>query len=223
MKISDKAFKVFVYSGFGVACPILVVTLGMLLAGYHISTEAKFWLWLVALVSLIIMVMALIRILCDFLPVDRLANKIRNHHYTSEVQAALDKIEIEDQKISTSEKIQEENPLKSYFVWQFVNKDYVNQPVFETYQKLFKEKNGGKNVVLAFYCGADTNMNWLISIPTHAEAVRIFGEETVGSKNNYSVQKGNFTPGNLDDKKLSEIRAMKLLMKKILADLQEQA
>lgn len=66
-------------------------------------------------------------------------------------------------------------------------------------------------------------MNWLISIPTHAEAVRIFGEETVGSKNNYSVQKGNFTPGNLDDKKLSEIRAMKLLMKKILADLQEQA
>ena len=113
MKISDKAFKVFVYSGFGVACPILVVTLGMLLAGYHISTEAKFWLWLVALVSLIIMIMALIRILCDFLPVDRLANKIRNHHYTSEVQAALDKKEIEDHKISTSEKIQEENPLKS--------------------------------------------------------------------------------------------------------------
>jgi len=42
------------------------------------------------------MVMALIRILCDFLPVDRLANKIRTYHHTSEVQAALHKKEIED-------------------------------------------------------------------------------------------------------------------------------
>ncbi len=223
MKISDKAFKVFVYSGFGATCPIVVVTLAILLSGYHISSEVKFWVWIVSIIFFAIMLMSLIRILCDFLPIDRLANKIGKRHHTSEVQTTFDKKGIAEQETPTGEETQEENPLKTYFVRQFVNKDYVGQPIFETYQELFKEKNGGKNVVLAFHCGTDANMNWLISIPTYAEAVRIFGEETIGSKNNYSVQKSNFSPGNLDDKKLSEIRAMKLLMKKILADFQEQA
>ena len=107
--------------------------------------------------------------------------------------------------------------MKAYFIRQYVNKAYVDEPVFETYEELFKENSGGKNVVLAFYCGADTNMNWLISIPSYSEAARIFGEDVVGSKNNYSVQKSNLLKEELDDKKLTEIRTMKQLMKKIMA------
>ena len=60
-------------------------------------------------------------------------------------------------------------------------------------------------------------MNWLISIPSYTEAVRMFGEDVVGSKNNYSVQKSNLVKEELDDKKLTEIRTMKQLMKKIMA------
>ncbi len=115
MKISDKAFKVFVYSGFGATCPIVVVTLAILLSGNYISSEAKFWVWIVSIISFAIMFLSLIRILCDVLPIDRLANKIRKRHHTSEVQATLDKKGIEEQKTSTGEEIQEENPLKTYF------------------------------------------------------------------------------------------------------------
>ena len=55
MKTNDKTFKVFIYSGFGVTFPIVVVAVAMLLSGYHISSETKFWLWLIAAVSFLVM------------------------------------------------------------------------------------------------------------------------------------------------------------------------
>ena len=217
MKLNDRSFKVFIYSGLGVSIPILAVGVAMLLSGYRISPEAKFWLWFVVVLSAVVMVFSLIRLLCDFIPVDKISRRLRKND-----------VSVQDYSLKTNEiqtKVQEQNEehtdhrsaMKAYFIRQYVNKAYVDEPVFETYEELFKENKGGKNVVRAFYCGADTNMNWLISIPSYTEAVRMFGEDVVGSKNNYSVQKSNLVKEELDDKKLTEIRTMKQLMKKIMA------
>lgn len=217
MRLSDRNFKVFIYSGLGVCVPVLAVGIAMLLSGYRISTEAKFWLWIVVVLSAIVMVFSLIRLLCDFIPVEKMSRRLRKND-----------VSVQDYSLKTNEiqtKVQEQNEenidhrsmMKAYFIRQYVNKTYVDEPVFETFEELFKENSGGKNVVLAFYCGADTNMNWLISIPSYTEAVRMFGEDVVGSKNNYSVQKSNLVKEELDDKKLTEIRTMKQLMKKIMA------
>ncbi|CCY64767.1 unknown [Prevotella sp. CAG:1124] len=220
MKLNDRSFKVFIYSGLGVSIPILAVGVAMLLSGYRISPEAKFWLWFVVVLSAVVMVFSLIRLLCDFIPVDKISRRLRknvvsvqdNSLKTSSIQSIQHEHETQNE-----EHTDQHNAMKAYFIKQYVNKAYVDEPVFETYEELFKENKGGKNVVLAFYCGADTNMNWLISIPSYTEAVRMFGEDVVGSKNNYSVQKSNLVKEELDDKKLTEIRTMKLLMKKIMA------
>lgn len=220
MKLNDRSFKVFIYSGLGVSIPILAVGVAMLLSGYRISPEAKFWLWLVVVLSAVVMVFSLIRLLCDFIPVDKISRRLRknvvsvqdNSLKTSSIQSIQHEHETQNE-----EHTDQHNAMKAYFIKQYVNKAYVDEPVFETYEELFKENKGGKNVVLAFYCGADTNMNWLISIPSYTEAVRMFGEDVVGSKNNYSVQKSNLVKEELDDKKLTEIRTMKQLMKKIMA------
>lgn len=220
MKLNDRSFKVFIYSGLGVSIPILAVGVAMLLSGYRISPEAKFWLWFVVVLSAVVMVFSLIRLLCDFIPVDKISRRLRknvvsiqdNSLKTSSIQSIQHEHETQNE-----EHTDQHNAMKAYFIRQYVNKAYVDEPVFETYEELFKENKGGKNVVLAFYCGADTNMNWLISIPSYIEAVRMFGEDVVGSKNNYSVQKSNLVKEELDDKKLTEIRTMKQLMKKIMA------
>lgn len=220
MKLNDRSFKVFIYSGLGVSIPILAVGVAMLLSGYRISPEAKFWLWLVVVLSAVVMVFSLIRLLCDFIPVEKISRLLRkndisvqdNSLKTSSIQSIQHEHETQNE-----EHTDQHNAMKAYFIKQYVNKAYVDEPVFETYEELFKENKGGKNVVLAFYCGADTNMNWLISIPSYIEAVRMFGEDVVGSKNNYSVQKSNLVKEELDDKKLTEIRTMKQLMKKIMA------
>lgn len=220
MKLNDRSFKVFIYSGLGVSIPILAVGVAMLLSGYRISPEAKFWLWFVVVLSAVVMVFSLIRLLCDFIPVDKISRRLRknvvsvqdNSLKTSSIQSIQHEHETQNE-----EHTDQHNAMKAYFIKQYVNKAYVDEPVFETYEELFKENKGGKNVVLAFYCGADTNMNWLISIPSYTEAVRMFGEDVVGSKNNYSVQKSNLVKEELDDKKLTEIRTMKQLMKKIMA------
>ncbi|MCI1324258.1 MAG: hypothetical protein LKH12_05415 [Prevotella sp.] len=225
MKTNDKTFNVFIYSGFGVTFPIVVVAVAMLLSGYHISSETKFWLWLIAAVSFLVMMLSLIRILCDFMPIDNWIGRLRKQSHSRSLITLEKTVDLSTESQQTevlrADIAEVDSSLKAYFIRQYVNKVYVDKPVYETYQELFKENNGGKNVVLAFYCGADSNMNWLISIPPHAEATRLFGEKVVGSKNNYSVQKSNLRPGNLDDKKLVEIRAMKQLMKKIMAHLQE--
>lgn len=220
MKLNDRSFKVFIYSGLGVSIPILAVGVAMLLSGYRISPEAKFWLWFVVVLSAVVMVFSLIRLLCDFIPVDKISRRLRknvvsvqdNSLKTSSIQSIQHEHETQNE-----EHTDQHNAMKAYFIKQYVNKAYVDEPVFETYEELFKENKGGKNVVLAFYCGADTNMNWLISIPSYTEAVRMFGEDVVGSKNNYSVQKSNLVKEELDDKKLTEIKTMKQLMKKIMA------
>lgn len=213
MRLNDRSFKVFIYSGLGVCVPVLAVGVAMLLSGYRISSEAKFWLWIVVVLSAIVMVFSLIRLLCDFIPVEKMSRRLRKND-----------VSVHDYSLKTNgikTKDQEDTDhycaMKAYFIRQYVTKAYVDEPVFETYEELFKENSGGKNVVLAFYCGADTNMNWLISIPSYSEAARIFGEDVVGSKNNYSVQKSNLTKEEPDDKKLTEIRTMKQLMKKIMA------
>lgn len=220
MRLNDRSFKVFIYSGLGVSIPILAVGVAMLLSGYRISPEAKFWLWFVVVLSAVVMVFSLIRLLCDFIPVDKISRRLRKNEVsvqdnslkTSSIQSIQHEHETQNE-----EHTDQHNAMKAYFIKQYVNKAYVDEPVFETYEELFKENKGGKNVVLAFYCGADTNMNWLISIPSYTEAVRMFGEDVVGSKNNYSVQKSNLVKEELDDKKLTEIRTMKQLMKKIMA------
>lgn len=220
MKLNDRSFKVFIYSNLGVSIPILAVGVAMLLSGYRISSEAKFWLWIVVVLSAIVMVFSLIRLLCDFIPVEKISRRLRKNDVsvqdyslkTSSIQSIQHEHETQNE-----EHTDQHNAMKAYFIKQYVNKAYVDEPVFETYEELFKENKGGKNVVLAFYCGADTNMNWLISIPSYTEAVRMFGEDVVGSKNNYSVQKSNLVKEELDDKKLTEIRTMKQLMKKIMA------
>lgn len=220
MKLNDRSFNVFIYSGLGVSIPILAVGVAMLLSGYRISPEAKFWLWFVVVLSAVVMVFSLIRLLCDFIPVDKISRRLRknvvsvqdNSLKTSSIQSIQHEHETQNE-----EHTDQHNAMKAYFIKQYVNKAYVDEPVFETYEELFKENKGGKNVVLAFYCGADTNMNWLISIPSYIEAVRMFGEDVIGSKNNYSVQKSNLVKEELDDKKLTEIRTMKQLMKKIMA------
>ena len=164
MRLNDRSFKVFIYSGLGVSIPILVVGIAMLLSGYRISPEAKFWLWAVVVLSAIVMVFSLIRLLCDFIPVEKISRRLRKNDKGQEKQEDTDHY----------------SAMKAYFIRQYVTKAYVDEPVFETYEELFKENSGGKNVVLAFYCGADTNMNWLISIPSYTEAVRMFGEDVVG-------------------------------------------
>lgn len=217
MRLNDRSFKVFIYSGLGVSIPILAVGVAMLLSGYRISPVAKFWLWIVVVLSAIVMVFSLIRLLCDFIPVEKISRRLRK----DEVSVQDDSIKTNNIQDKDQEQKQEDTDhhcaMKAYFIRQYVNKAYVDEPVFETYEELFKENKGGKNVVLAFYCGADTNMNWLISIPPYAEAARIFGEDVVGSKNNYSVQKSNLLKEEPDEKKLTEIRTMKQLMKKIMA------
>lgn len=213
MRLSDRSFKVFIYSGLGVCVPVLAIGMAMLLSGYRISSEAKFWLWIVVVLSAIVMVFSLIRLLCDFIPVEKISRRLRKNDVSvQDYSLKTNGIKTKDQ-----EDTDHYSAMKAYFIRQYVNKAYVDEPVFETYEELFKENNGGKNVVLAFYCGADTNMNWLISIPSYTEAARIFGEDVVGSKNNYSVQKSNLVKEELDDKKLTEIRTMKQLMKKIMA------
>lgn len=220
MRLSDRNFKVFIYSGLGVCVPVLAVGIAMLLSGYRISTEAKFWLWIVVVLSAIVMVFSLIRLLCDFIPVEKISRRLRKDEVsvqddsikTNNIQSTQHEHETQSEKHADHRSM-----MKAYFVRQYVNKTYVDEPVFETFEELFKENSGGKNVVLAFYCGADTNMNWLISIPSYSEAARIFGEDVVGSKNNYSVQKSNLTKEEPDEKKLTEIRTMKQLMKKIMA------
>lgn len=220
MRLNDRSFKVFIYSGLGVSIPILVVVIAMLLSGYRISTEAKFWLWIVVVLSAIVMVFSLIRLLCDFIPVEKISRRLRKDEVsvqddsikTNNIQSTQHEHETQSEKHTDHH-----GAMKAYFIRQYVTKAYVDEPVFETYEELFKENSGGKNVVLAFYCGADTNMNWLISIPSYSEAARIFGEDVVGSKNNYSVQKSNLTKEEPDEKKLTEIRTMKQLMKKIMA------
>lgn len=217
MRLNDRSFKVFIYSGLGVSIPILVVVIAMLLSGYRISPEAKFWLWAVVVLSAIVMVFSLIRLLCDFIPVEKISRRLRKNEVSvQDYSLKTNSIQDKDQE-QKQEDTDHHSAMKAYFIRQYVNKAYVNEPVFETYEELFKENNGGKNVVLAFYCGADTNMNWLISIPSYTEAARIFGEDIVGSKNNYSVQKSNLTKDEPDDKRLTEIRTMKQLMKKIMA------
>lgn len=217
MRLNDRSFKVFIYSGLGVSIPILVVVIAMLLSGYRISPEAKFWLWVVVVLSAIVMVFSLIRLLCDFIPVEKISRRLRKNEVSvQDYSLKTNSIQDKDQE-QKQEDTDHHCAMKAYFIRQYVNKAYVDEPVFETYEELFKENNGGKNVVLAFYCGADTNMNWLISIPSYTEAARIFGEDVVGSKNNYSVQKSNLTKEEPDDKKLAEIRTMKQLMKKIMA------
>lgn len=217
MRLSDRSFKVFIYSGLGVSIPILVVVIAMLLSGYRISPEAKFWLWAVVVLSAIVMVFSLIRLLCDFIPVEKISRRLRKNEVSvQDYSLKTNSIQDKDQE-QKQEDTDHHGAMKAYFIRQYVNKAYVDEPVFETYEELFKENKGGKNVVLAFYCGADTNMNWLISIPSYTEAVRMFGEDVVGSKNNYSVQKSNLVKEELDDKKLTEIRTMKQLMKKIMA------
>lgn len=220
MKLNDKSFKVFIYSGLGVSVPILAVGIAMLLSGYRISPEAKFWLWIVVVLSAIIMVFSLIRLLCDFIPVEKMSRRLRKKKVSaSDISPKENNIPSDVQELGQTEGYSDHrSAMKAYFIRQYVSKAYVDEPVFETYEELFKENSGGKNVVLAFYCGADTNMNWLISIPSYVEAVRIFGENVVGSKNNYSVQKSNLTKEEPDDKRLAEIRTMKQLMKKIMAD-----
>ena len=213
MRLSDRSFKVFIYSGLGVCVPVLAIGMAMLLSGYRISSEAKFWLWIVVVLSAIVMVFSLIRLLCDFIPVEKISRRLRKNDVSvQDYSLKTNGIKTKDQ-----EDTDHHGAMKAYFIRQYVTKAYVDEPVFETYEELFKENSGGKNVVLAFYCGADTNMNWLISIPSYSEAARIFGEDVVGSKNNYSVQKSNLTKEELDDKKLTEIRTMKQLMKKIMA------
>lgn len=217
MRLNDRSFKVFIYSGLGVSIPILVVVIAMLLSGYRISPEAKFWLWAVVVLSAIVMVFSLIRLLCDFIPVEKISRRLRKNEVSvQDYSLKTNSIQDKDQE-QKQEDTDHHCAMKAYFIRQYVNKAYVDEPVFETYEELFKENKGGKNVVLAFYCGADTNMNWLISIPSYTEAVRMFGEDVVGSKNNYSVQKSNLVKEELDDKKLTEIRTMKQLMKKIMA------
>ena len=216
MRLNDRSFKVFIYSGLGVSIPILVVGMAMLLSGYRISSEAKFWLWIVVVLSAIVMVFSLIRLLCDFIPVEKISRRLRKNEVSVQ-DYSLKTNEIQTKGQEKQENTDHYSAMKAYFIRQYVTKAYVDEPVFETYEELFKENSGGKNVVLAFYCGADTNMNWLISIPSYSEAVRIFGEDVVGSKNNYSVQKSNMTKEEPDDKKLTEIRTMKQLMKKIMA------
>lgn len=216
MRLNDRSFKVFIYSGLGVSIPILVVVIAMLLSGYRISPEAKFWLWAVVVLSAIVMVFSLIRLLCDFIPVEKISRRLRKNDVSVQ-DYSLKTNEIQTKGQEKQEDTDHYSAMKAYFIRQYVTKAYVDEPVFETYEELFKENSGGKNVVLAFYCGADTNMNWLISIPSYTEAVRIFGEDVVGSKNNYSVQKSNLTKEEPDDKKLTEIRTMKQLMKKIMA------
>lgn len=217
MRLNDRSFKVFIYSGLGVSIPILVVGIAMLLSGYRISPEAKFWLWAVVVLSAIVMVFSLIRLLCDFIPVEKISRRLRKNEVSvQDYSLKTNSIQDKDQE-QKQEDTDHHCAMKAYFIRQYVNKAYVDEPVFETYEELFKENKGGKNVVLAFYCGADTNMNWLISIPSYIEAVRMFGEDVVGSKNNYSVQKSNLVKEELDDKKLTEIRTMKQLMKKIMA------
>ncbi len=220
MKLNDKSFKVFIYSGLGVSVPILAVGTAMLLSGYRISTEAKFWLWIVVVLSAIVMVFSLIRLLCDFIPVEKISRRLRKKEVSaSDISTKENNIPSDVQELGQTEGYSDHrSAMKAYFIRQYVNKAYVDEPVFETYEELFKENSGDKNVVLAFYCGADTNMNWLISIPSYVEAVRIFGENVVGSKNNYSVQKSNLTKEEPYDKRLAEIRTMKQLMKKIMAD-----
>ena len=186
----------------------------MLLSGYRISPEAKFWLWAVVVLSAIVMVFSLIRLLCDFIPVEKISRRLRKNDVSVQ-DYSLKTNEIQTKGQEKQEDTDHYSAMKAYFIRQYVTKAYVDEPVFETYEELFKENSGGKNVVLAF--GADTNMNWLISIPSYTEAVRMFGEDVVGSKNNYSVQKSNMTKEEPDDKKLTEIRAMKQLMKKIMA------
>lgn len=220
MRLNDRSFKVFIYSGLGVCVPVLAVGVAMLLSGYRISTEAKFWLWIVVVLSAIVMVFSLIRLLCDFIPVEKISRRLRKDEVsvqddsikTNNIQSTQHEHETQSEKHADHRSM-----MKAYFVRQYVTKAYVDEPVFETYEELFKENSGGKNVVLAFYCGADTNMNWLISIPSYTEAVRIFGDDVVGSKNNYSVQKSSLTKEEPDEKKLTELRAMKQLMKKIMA------
>ena len=192
----------------------------MLLSGYRISTEAKFWLWIVVVLSAIVMVFSLIRLLCDFIPVEKISRRLRKKEVSaSDISTKENNIPSDVQELGQTEGYSDHrSAMKAYFIRQYVNKAYVDEPVFETYEELFKENSGDKNVVLAFYCGADTNMNWLISIPSYVEAVRIFGENVVGSKNNYSVQKSNLTKEEPYDKRLAEIRTMKQLMKKIMAD-----
>ena len=56
MRLSDRSFKVFIYSGLGVCVPVLAIGMAMLLSGYRISSEAKFWLWIVVVLSAIVMV-----------------------------------------------------------------------------------------------------------------------------------------------------------------------
>lgn len=220
MKLNDRSFNVFIYSGLGVSIPILAVGVAMLLSGYRISPEAKFWLWFVVVLSAVVMVFSLIRLLCDFIPVEKISRLLHKNEVSvqdNSLKASSIQSTQHEHETQNEEHTDHHSTMKAYFIRQYVNKAYVDEPVFETYEELFKENKGGKNVVLAFYCGADTNMNWLISIPSYTEAVRMFGEDVVGSKNNYSVQKSNLVKEELDDKKLTEIRTMKLLMKKIMA------
>lgn len=79
MKLNDRSFKVFIYSGLGVSIPILAVGVAMLLSGYRISPEAKFWLWFVVVLSAVVMVFSLIRLLCDFIPVDKISRRLRKN------------------------------------------------------------------------------------------------------------------------------------------------
>ncbi len=224
MRLNDRSFKVFIYSGLGVSIPILTVGAAMLLSGFRISSEAKFWLWFAVTLSAVVMIFSLIRLLCDFIPVEKISKRLRKTGVSVQDSSlrisGIQSTQREDET-QNEDSTDHHSTMKAYFIRQYVNKAYVDEPVFETYEELFRENSGGKNVVLAFYCGADTNMNWLISIPSYTEAARIFGENIVGSKNNYSVQKSNLTKEELDDKKLTEIRTMKQLMKKIMASKKE--
>ena len=82
MRLNDRIFKVFIYSGLGVSVPILVVGIAMLLSGYRISPEAKFWLWMVVMLSAIVMLFSLIRLLCDFIPVEKISRRLRKNEFS---------------------------------------------------------------------------------------------------------------------------------------------
>ena len=56
---------------------MLAVGIAMLLSGYRISPEAKFWLWIVVVLSAIVMVFSIIRLLCDFIPVEKISRRLR--------------------------------------------------------------------------------------------------------------------------------------------------
>lgn len=208
MEINKKALSFLCYSMIVAGTIIIVVGCAGKLSGLRISATTSFWLWTIVIVCLGVMFFSLIRIILDFLPIEkRSSSSIQTIPVETEEEPSV----LQD----VNQEPEQEDSILTSFNRKYVSADYINRPIYLTLKKLFEEEPGGKSVVLTLVCAKD--MGWLISFPSYNDAKTYF--EEIGSKSNFSTQKSNYADDNLTEDRREEKRERKKLLKKTLDEL----